>query len=285
MCSVLPNFHFCEKCEENVEHPHPFLKVNPYVSQKNLTTMMSGSQVKVGARDESGKQEKQSQKAKEPDRVDISSNANLGQSWKQMVGKFFDKKYGDQKPSNPWAMGESRSFCAKTKQRALLINRPTYVLEGQPGSILMPTIEIKNATQWGWKHGVFLGIDESTDYKRLGVELVHQPIDFQVKGQETFRLTVPIQILAQAQISDLVHDLNLTFRGPNGNPFGDLIPLQFRIVDRDPANPDLNEVQLTKLAIKLYEQKIAKSYEEGLAVITMTRGDYAKSAEILKKRE
>ena len=83
----------------------------------------------------------------------------------------------------------------------------------------------------------------------------------------------------------MVHDLNLTFRGPNGNPFGDLIPLQFRIVDKDPANPELNEVELTKLAIKLYEQKIAKSYEESLAVITMTRGDYARSAEILKKRE
>lgn len=56
----------------------------------------------------------------------------------------------------------------------------------------MPTIEIKNATQWGWKQGVFLGIDESTDYKRMGIELVHQPVDFQVKGQETFLLTVPI---------------------------------------------------------------------------------------------
>jgi len=56
----------------------------------------------------------------------------------------------------------------------------------------MPTIEIKNATQWGWKHGVFLGIDESTDYKTMGIELVHQPVDFQVKGQETFLLTVPI---------------------------------------------------------------------------------------------
>jgi hypothetical protein len=75
---VLPSFHFCEKCEENVEHPHPFLKVNPFVSKTNLTTIMSGPQVKVGARDEITKKEKHSQKAKEPDRVDISSNANLG---------------------------------------------------------------------------------------------------------------------------------------------------------------------------------------------------------------
>jgi hypothetical protein len=76
------------------------------------------------------------------------------------------------------------------------------VLEGQPGTILMPTIEIKNATHWSWKQGVFLGVDESANFTKMFIELVHQPIDFEVKGQETFKLTVPIQITANAQDSD-----------------------------------------------------------------------------------
>lgn len=117
-----------------------------------------------------------------------------------------------QKPGdNPWAFGngEGRGHASgfggaksagglKQKQRALLISRPTYVLEGQPGTILMPTIEVKNATYYGWKQGVFLGVDESANFTKMFIELVHQPIDFEVKGQETFKLTVPIQIAANA---------------------------------------------------------------------------------------
>jgi hypothetical protein len=41
---------------------------------------------------------------------------------------------------------------------------------------------VKNATHWAWKHGVFLGMDESVDLKKMPIELVNQPIDFDVKG-------------------------------------------------------------------------------------------------------
>ena len=119
------------------------------------------------------------------------------------------------------------------------------------------------------------------------IELIQQPIDFEVKGQETLKLTVPIQITAQAQVSPKIHDLALVFRGPNGNSFGDLIPIQFKIVDdsgqQQPVQ-QVSEVQLTKLAIKLYDMKVGKSYEECLEVVTQVNGDKEKALQILTQK-
>lgn len=117
-----------------------------------------------------------------------------------MVSKFYEKMgvstTTDEKVPNPWAFGNGEGRgqgCGGKKQkRAMLISKPSETLEGQPGTILMPTIEVKNATHWGWKQGVFLGVDESVDLQKMPIEVVHQPIDFPVQGQETFKLTVPI---------------------------------------------------------------------------------------------
>lgn len=54
-------------------------------------------------------------------------------------------------------------------------------------------------------------------------------IDFEVKGQETFKVAVMIQIRQDAVPSDHVHRLVLRFRGPGGNPFGDPIPLSLQV--------------------------------------------------------
>ena len=54
-----------------------------------------------------------------------------------------------------------------------MISKPLEVLEGKPGMILMPMITIKNQTNWDWKKGIFLGMDESVDIKSMPIEMVH----------------------------------------------------------------------------------------------------------------
>jgi hypothetical protein len=54
--------------------------------------------------------------------------------------------------------------------------------------MLLPSIEMKNGTHWGWKQGCFLGMCESVDIGNLPIEVVHVPIPFDVKGQETFKI-------------------------------------------------------------------------------------------------
>ena len=134
----------------------------------------------------------------------------------------------------------------------------------------MPTIQVKNATQWPWKQGVFLGMDESVDLIRMPIEMVYQPIHFEVKGQQTFKLTVPITIKETAEINNPIFDFVLCFRGPNGNQFGDQIALKLQVRSE---RPQMSEVQLTKLAIKLYDSKVGKSYEDCLKVVEQVHGD------------
>lgn len=113
-------------------------------------------------------------------------------------------------------------------------------------------------------------MDESVDLIRMPIELVHQPIDFEVKGLQTFKLTVPITIKSTAQVNGSVFDFVLCFRGPNGNQFGDQISMKLKV---EAEKARMSEVQLTKLAIKLYDSKIGKSYEECLKVVEQVNGD------------
>jgi len=53
-----------------------------------------------------------------------------------------------------------------------LLAKPSEVFELQPGDFVMPQITVKNATQWPWKAGVFVGLDESVDLKTMPIEPV-----------------------------------------------------------------------------------------------------------------
>lgn len=42
-CAVCPDFDFCEKCEDSIDHPHPFLKIRrPEMAPKMIITAMNG---------------------------------------------------------------------------------------------------------------------------------------------------------------------------------------------------------------------------------------------------
>jgi len=57
-----------------------------------------------------------------------------------MVGKFIERVSDSQPSVDQWNVKRPG------KHRALLISKPKFILEGAPGTILMPTIEIKNST-------------------------------------------------------------------------------------------------------------------------------------------
>ena len=64
-------------------------------------------------------------------------------------------------------------------------------------------------------------MDESVNLKKMPIEMIEQPIDFEVRGYQTFKLNVPIVIRDNAPISEQIYEFILVFRGPNGNAFGD----------------------------------------------------------------
>ena len=94
-----------------------------------------------------------------------------------MVGDFLQKMGVDSKCKNPWK-NEGKGH---KEQRAVIVNQPS-LLEGTPGTILLPSIEVKNNTHWGWKQGVFLGMDDEFDIEGMPIEVVHIPITGEVKG-------------------------------------------------------------------------------------------------------
>jgi hypothetical protein len=64
-CSVIPNFNFCETCEETRDHEHAFFKVKP-----------EHSKLEVAPKQPLSKQEK------------IQENPALMKNWKEMASNF-----------------------------------------------------------------------------------------------------------------------------------------------------------------------------------------------------
>lgn len=64
-------------------------------------------------------------------------------------------------------------------KRAVIVSNPAVVLECMPGCVALHDIEIKNNTHWGWKKGVFLGIDTETleAHTDLPIESINIPVE------------------------------------------------------------------------------------------------------------
>lgn len=84
---------------------------------------------------------------------------------------------------------------------------------------------------------------------------------------------MPIQVTERALVSDQVYEFVLCFRGPNGNPFGDLIPLKLKVTNGVARPSYRTEVEMNKLAIKLYENKVGKSYDECIRAVEKFNGN------------
>jgi len=104
-------------------------------------------------------------------------------------------------------------------------------------------------------------MDDSVDIASLPIEVVNVPVDFDVKGHETFKMQVPIKVLDIMFPNNLEYEFSLCFRGPNGNQFGESIPMKIKVV---PAiTKERNEIEFYKLAIKLHDLlKLGKNLDE-----------------------
>lgn len=120
-------------------------------------------------------------------------------------------------------------------------------------------------------------MSDSVELVDMPCEPVYVCMDKPLKPMETVKLQVPVQIHGHALESDKVHDLTLTFRGPNGNAFGEAIPLKIQVFagsadeqmmhDQMPVATEvkLDEISQYKLAIKLLENlKLGKDLSECL---------------------
>lgn len=43
------------------------------------------------------------------------------------------------------------------EKRAIVVRGTEEVLEGEPGQVIMATVDVQNQTKWPWKRGCYLG--------------------------------------------------------------------------------------------------------------------------------
>lgn len=232
-CSVCTNFDYCSTCEERLGHEHPFLKIRvPGNAPDVMVTFLNENQPapeenwrnRGGARGRGGRggcrgggfmrggaiKNMLKQFLGEAD-VDLDfleskerkdPNEFFGCILKAMQkfqesGKLEEvmKKHQD---------GQFNFDCGKKWKvvRARVVSKPEQVLEAYAGQMLLPEIEIENGTFWPWKQGCMLTFDDDISVMNIPIELIKVPIDFEVKGKQTFKLNVPVTVLESAVASD-----------------------------------------------------------------------------------
>lgn len=97
-------------------------------------------------------------------------------------------------------------------------------------------------------------------------------------------MIVPIQAKSTTQCSATkIHDICLSFRGPNGNPFGDPIPLQLKIVAPPQKTPPtgMSEIEMNKIAIQIFEMKLGPTFDRVIKAVEAANGDKTTAIQIL----
>ena len=128
-------------------------------------------------------------------------------------------------------------------------------------------------------------MDESVNLKNMPIDFINVPVDFEVKGQENFKLTIPISVLPTACPSDEVYEFVLCFRGPNGNQFGEQIPVKIKIVAPSAQMDENAEIEMYRIAYKLHDQKLGKSFEDCLSAVKQANCNEAEAIKVLKTRQ
>lgn len=54
----------------------------------------------------------------------------------------------------------------------MLISSPSEVQVGEPGHTLFPEFEVKNATNWPYKNGISISLDDEFDFAKLPIVAV-----------------------------------------------------------------------------------------------------------------
>jgi len=142
--------------------------------------------------------------------------------------------------------------------------------------------EVLNDTHWPWKAGCSLTLaDEQADME-LPIEVFNLPIDQEVKGKTAAKFQVPLT-MAPHMIADddKEYEVRFTFRGPRGQPFGEMIVLKMKCVL---APRQVTEVEIYKLAIKLHEQLQLGNLDDCIKAVRESNCDEADSIKALQRK-
>lgn len=92
-------------------------------------------------------------------------------------------------------------------KRVEIVSVPTDVLEACPGQLLLPSIELMNGTHWPWKAGCVLTLaqEAGADFENLPIEMINVPVDQELKGKSSMKMTVPLKVHDHAVASEQVH--------------------------------------------------------------------------------
>lgn len=141
---------------------------------------------------------------------------NPDEMMKKFMGGMMGGKCGGDWKKN---MGEWKN------KRAVVVNKNhEKVMTILPGQTQFAEIEVMNGTQWPWKQGCFLGMDDAKqgdEETNMPIEPVRVDIPMHVAGNETIKLTVPISVHEHFPTSAKEHSVHMSFRGPHGNTFGE----------------------------------------------------------------
>jgi len=110
-------------------------------------------------------------------------------------GKPWGKMWGGGKGGcgkNWGADGEGNSWKV---QRAKLVKKPETVLSASPGTSLIEEIEVLNDTYWPWKQGCSLTLAEEQSFTENPIEIINVPVEQEVKGKTTMKMSVALTIL------------------------------------------------------------------------------------------
>lgn len=77
-----------------------------------------------------------------------------------------------------------------------------------------------------------------------------------------------------------IYEVRLTFRGPRGQPFGEIISLKLKCVLETPV---VTDVEIYKLAIKLHEQLQLGSLDDCIKAVRESNCDEADSIKALQR--
>lgn len=154
------------------------------------------------------------------------------------------------------------------------MNPITEVVEVEAGATVDVPLEVQNQTKWPWKRGCWLGLEDRGSVSDIIVSDV--PVDFEVRGLQTFKLSVPIQVPEHfnTEKGD-TFDVVLRFFGPRGSSFGQKIVIKVKVVEGQNS-----QLRLYKAAITMAEAGLA-GFEQCIAALKKCKGDENAACQML----
>ena len=93
-------------------------------------------------------------------------------------------------------------------------------------------------------------------------------------------MSVPLKVHDHAIVDDKVHEIKLAMRGPGGCQFGNVITLKLKVIM--PADYN-SEIELYKLAMKLYEQGLG-NFEDCVVAVKNTNCDEQAAIKAMQRK-